>query len=143
MSLRATLIVLVSLLLGTCTSKPSLLEQVRITGELRVVTRNSPTTFYYGAEGPAGFEYDLAKAFADYLGVSLNMYSPSGFSEVLPAVAAGRAHFAAAGLSITQSRKQTFMFGPPYQMVTAQLIYRYGNRRPRRVKDLADKKIVI
>ena len=29
-----------------------------------MVTRNSPSTFYLGADGPAGFEYDLASLFA-------------------------------------------------------------------------------
>jgi len=38
---------------------------------LAELTRNGPTTYYEGADGPAGLEYDLAKMFADQLGVKL------------------------------------------------------------------------
>ena len=134
--MRVLLITILALLLGTCSSTPSLLDQVKDLGELRVVTRNSPGTFYLGADGPAGFEYDLARLFADDLGVNLNMFAPERFSGVLPAVRDGRAHFAAAGLSITRSRKQDFWFGPPYLEIEPQVVYRYGHSRPRDIEDL-------
>ena len=53
-------------------------------------------------------------------------------------VARGDAHFAAAGLTITEPRKQQVRFGPAYQNITQQLIYRFGNPRPKRVTDLID-----
>lgn len=130
------MITILAFLLGTCSGKPSLLEQVGTLGELRVVTRNSPGTFYLGADGPAGFEYDLARLFADRLGVNLNMYAPDQFNDVLPAVLENRAHFAAAGLSITRTRKQEFWFGPPYLEITPEVVYRYGQPRPRDIEDL-------
>ncbi|MEZ5565445.1 MAG: hypothetical protein R3F24_07950 [Gammaproteobacteria bacterium] len=34
--------------------QPSLLDQVRASGELRVVTRNSPITYFIGQAGPKG-----------------------------------------------------------------------------------------
>ena len=43
---------------------PPQLEQVKTLGELRVVTRNSPTTYFIGKNGLAGFEYDLTALFA-------------------------------------------------------------------------------
>ena len=33
-------------------------------GELRVVTLNSPTCYYLGAQGEEGFEFQLASRFA-------------------------------------------------------------------------------
>ncbi|MES0328499.1 MAG: transporter substrate-binding domain-containing protein, partial [Gammaproteobacteria bacterium] len=94
------------------------LEQVIDTGELRVITRNSPTTYYEGSDGPAGLEYDLAKMFADQLGVKLTLIVPNSFSDLLDDIENGRAHLAAAGLSITESRKEVLKFGPSYQQVT-------------------------
>ena len=41
------------------------LTQIEKRGELNIVTRNSATTYYYRDEEPTGFEYDLAKAFAN------------------------------------------------------------------------------
>ena len=47
----------------------SLLAQIKADGQLVVITRNSPTTYYEEADGPAGLEYEMAKMFADELGV--------------------------------------------------------------------------
>jgi membrane-bound lytic murein transglycosylase F len=48
------------------------LDQIKSRGELRVSTLNSPLTFMDSPEGPISvFDYELAKRFADYLGVTL------------------------------------------------------------------------
>lgn len=141
--MRILAIVITALLLGTCTQSPSLLEQVQLSGELRVVTRNSATTYYLGPEGQTGFEYDLVAQFADYLGVNLVMYAPDRFGAVLPAVRHGTAQFAAAGLSITPERKQTLRFAPPYQTVTQELVYRLGEPAPATPADLVGKRIAV
>lgn len=107
-----------------------------------MVTRNSPTTYYIGPQGATGFEYDLAHLFAKSLGVRLKIIVPDNFGGVLKAVADGHAHLAAAGLSITPSRQLHFRFGPPYQMVTQELVYRYGKGRPHDPTDLAGGKLV-
>ena len=52
---------------------PSLLQQIKRSNELIVITRNSPSTYYIGNDGPAGFEYELAEMFADYLDVKLSI----------------------------------------------------------------------
>ena len=48
-----------------------MLEQVIQLGELRVVTRDTPTSYFVGPDGPAGPEYDLVRGFAEELGVTL------------------------------------------------------------------------
>ena len=35
-----------------------------------MVTRNTPAAFYYGADEPRGIEYELARGYAEKLGVS-------------------------------------------------------------------------
>lgn len=133
----------VGFLLATCSQPPSLLQRVRLIGALRVVTRNSPTTFYFGPHGPTGFEYDLAKLFAASLGVRLEIYAPLSLQNVLAAVAAGHADVAAAGLSITPERERTLRFGPPYQYVTEKLVYRTGESRPRSPADLVGAQLTV
>jgi len=102
--MRTLPLILVGLLLTTFSTPPPLLEQIQQTGRLNVVTRNSPSTFYIGPDGPQGFEYQIANRFARYLGVALNMYLPQNFSAVLEEVSSGNAHIAAAGLTITEAR---------------------------------------
>jgi membrane-bound lytic murein transglycosylase F len=49
------------------------LEALLSRGELVLITRNNSACYYEGPHGPVGFEYDLAKAFADDLGVELRV----------------------------------------------------------------------
>lgn len=142
-SLRTILVLSLTFLLSTCGNAPSLLEQVKQRGELRVVTRNAASTFYLGPEGPAGFEYDLAAMFAAELGVNLNMFAADNFEQILPILKSGQADFAAAGLSITGTRKEEFVFGPPYHEIRPQLVYRLGQPRPRGPQDLAGQVIKV
>ncbi|HSP31229.1 MAG TPA: transporter substrate-binding domain-containing protein, partial [Halomonas sp.] len=53
---------------------------------ITIHTRNTPTTYYEGRQGPTGFEYELMHRFADYLGVSLNLDASHHPESVLPAV---------------------------------------------------------
>ena len=135
--MRIVYLITLGILLSACSSEPSsILDQIKENGELIVVTRNSPTTYYMGSNGPAGFEYDLAKAFADHLGVKLKIIVPTSFSEVIPMVQRGEAHIAAAGLTVTDERIQQIRFGPIYQTITQQLVYRLNNKPPQNVNDL-------
>ena len=95
--MRHVLIILLAALLTTCGVRPTLLEEVRALGELRVVTRNSPITYFIGQAGPEGPDYDLVQGFADHLGVRLKLVQADRFGDLLSAVESGRAHLAAAG----------------------------------------------
>jgi peptidoglycan lytic transglycosylase F len=123
-------------LLASCGKPPSVLDQVLQRHELIVITRNSATTYYEGTDGPTGFEYDLAKRFADYLGVELHIVVAPNFKDILSLVALGDAHLAAAGLAITQKRKEKVRFGPVYYQYVPQLVYRNGSKRPKSLDDL-------
>jgi membrane-bound lytic murein transglycosylase MltF len=69
-------------------------------GELRVVTLNSPTSYYLEAQGPEGFEFQLASRFAHELGVKLVMYPVADVRAMQAELAAGRADIAAAQLTL-------------------------------------------
>src|SRR5690606_31129466 len=89
--LRSLPVLFICVLLSTCRFPPSLLDQIMQRGELRVVTRNTPATFYIGADEPRGIEFELAQGFANRLGVQLLMYPAENFRHILPEVAAGKA----------------------------------------------------
>jgi membrane-bound lytic murein transglycosylase F len=141
--LRLLLIITLACLVGTCSSAPPVLDQVLETGELRVVTRDSPTSYTVSPDGPSGPEYDLVQAFADELGVALVMQSVDSVSEILPLLLSGEAHMAAAGLSITDSRREFLNFGHPYKTVNVSLIYKLGTGRPRSIEDILDRSIEV
>jgi membrane-bound lytic murein transglycosylase F len=121
---------------GTCQRLPPILEQIRTLGQLRVVTRNSPTAYYSGASGPEGPEYDLVEKFAAEIGVPFVIYAVPGFDDVRDQIISGRAHLAAAGLTISESWGTSIAFGPAYQQVRQHLVYRQGKRKPRSLEDI-------
>ena len=81
--MRHVLIILLAALLTTCGVRPTLLEEVRALGELRVVTRNSPITYFIGQAGPEGPDYELVRGFADHLGVKLKLVEADRFGDLL------------------------------------------------------------
>jgi membrane-bound lytic murein transglycosylase F len=131
-------LILVAVTLTFAFNRPvSSLERVLQRGELVVATRVSPTTYFSGPDGPAGFEYEMVQAFAEHLGVRLRVVVPSRFDELLSLVERGRVDLGAAGITITEDRRQRMRFGPPYKQVTEQVVYRMGaETRPRSLEDL-------
>jgi membrane-bound lytic murein transglycosylase F len=128
--LKAALAIIATLLLGTCSQAPTVLEQIIRAGELRVVTRNLPSTYYLGAGGPQGPEFDLASRFAADLGVRLFVYSVPNVSDVMRELQSHRAHIAAAGLTRGMRLPAQNGFGPPFQQVKEHLIFRQDDSRP-------------
>lgn len=141
--MRLLFYTLVAALVGTCSSAPSLLDQVVEVGELRVVTRDSPTTYFVGPDGPAGPEFDLVRGFAEQLGVTLVVSTVDNVSEILPQLISGESHMAAAGLSITESRREYLSFGHPYDTVDMHLIYKVGTGKPRSIEEAIGRSIEV
>lgn len=113
------------------------LAEIEDSGKLIVATRNAPTTYYIDRRGePAGPEYDLVTAFADWLGVEVEFVMRPSVSAVLEAVENAEADLAAAGLTITQPRRDRFRFGPAYQPVTQQVVCRRDQVQPEEVAGL-------
>jgi len=141
--LRLTFIAILAALLGTCSAPPSMLEQIVQLGELRVVTRDTPTSYFDGPDGPAGPEYDLVRGFADELGVTLLIVTVENVAEILPYVNEGKVHMAAAGLSMTDSRREYLSFGHPYNAVDMHLIYKLGSGKPRSIEETVGRHIEV
>jgi membrane-bound lytic murein transglycosylase F len=118
-------------------------ERIKADGELTVLTYVSPTTYYESPEGPAGFEHDLALAFADYLDVNLRFVVADKFSDVIPLLTKKEADFAAAGLAVTEARQKRIKFTSPYQEIQQQVIYRLGSHRPTNIDGLAGRQIEV
>lgn len=123
--------------------KPNLLKQIQRNGELIVITRNSPTTYYQGPDGPTGFEYDLVKMFAEHLGVKLKIITPDNLDEIFSLLETHKAHLAAAGLTVTKARMKRVRFGPGYQEITEQLIYNNQKNKPDSIADILDGRLDV
>src|SRR6186713_3237842 len=79
--------------------EPKALEEIQTRGELRVVTINSPTSYYLGTHGAEGLEFGLARAYAQKLGVTLVITPVANMAAMQAELVAGNADIAAAQLS--------------------------------------------
>jgi len=129
---------LLSLLLSSCSIPKPLIERIKEEGQLIVITRNNPATYIQDKDKTRGLEYELVEQFAAELGVAVKYVILNSFDEILPSVVRGEAHFAAAGLTVTKNRELAVRFTPEYQTVTAQLVYKGGNQRPKKITDTTD-----
>ena len=127
--------------------KVSILAKIKKTGILNVVLLNAPSTYMIGTDGPQGFEYDLLKSYADYLGVELNVTAAHTVKEALELSKRSDIYITSASLAKTSSRKNIYNFGPSYFEVQEQVICNRGMLRgnyfPRDVEGLAGLKIMV
>ena len=125
-----------------CTRQDSL-DHILSTDELRVVSRNGPTTFYKDKNGPTGFEYHLAKLLAEELGVALQIEPAFTIESIFTRLQREEADLAAAGLTLTGQRQDNYPHSSAYYSSIPQIIYKAGTFRPRSLADLADMEIVV
>jgi len=107
------------------------LAEIRARGEVRVVTLNLPTCYYLGAQGTEGLEYQLASAYAEHLGVKLNIYPLANERELQAELAAGRADIAAASLSTSPEWTRVADAAEPYTLIPQLVVYQHDGVRPR------------
>ncbi|HBQ2548450.1 lytic transglycosylase F, partial [Klebsiella variicola] len=112
-------------------------------GELRISTINSPMTFATMNDKTFGLDYELAKQFADYLGVTLKITVRQNISQLFDDLDDGQADMLAAGLVYNQERVKNYQAGPTYYSVSQQLVYRVGNIRPRTLASLTAEQLTI
>ncbi|WDE06616.1 membrane-bound lytic murein transglycosylase MltF [Thalassomonas viridans] len=112
------------------------LERIIARGYVNVGTLFGPNSYYLDAHGPAGFEYELAQKYADYLGVELKVVPSYNLEELFPKLDSGDVDFLAAGLAVTPKRLARYNFAPSYDQVSQKLVFKQGNVRPRALKDL-------
>lgn len=129
------------LLLGGC-KQPNTLERIQEEGVLRVVTRNSPATYFQDRNGETGFEYELVKRFADDLGVRLEIETADNIDDLFGRLGQAKGPvLAAAGLVASDARQRQCVSRVPGGH--PQVIYRNGERRPTRPEDLVGQRILV
>lgn len=119
------------------------IRQILSRGELRISTLDSPLTYHLNDGSPAGLDYELAKRFADYLGVRLVVSTRQNINELFNDLDNGDADLLAAGLIYNHERLSRFRAGPSYYSVSQQLVYRLGAPRPASLDKLQGRLAVL
>ncbi|MGD8353114.1 MAG: membrane-bound lytic murein transglycosylase MltF [Pseudomonadota bacterium] len=127
---------------GLFSRRSSTLEGIVEKGKIVLITQNSANTYYIYRDEPHGFEYELAKAFADHLGVELEVVTP-GWLDMFKMLDRGEGDFIAAGVTILPSRLENVDFSDPYMDVQQEVIVHRINRKIRKKEDLAGRTVHV
>ncbi len=122
--------------------KPSL-QRIIDRGYVTVGTIFGLTSYYLEAEGPTGYEYELAKKYADSLGVELRVIPSYSLAELFEKLDSGQVDILAAGLAVTDKRRQRYNFSPSYNQISQKLVFKQGAIRPRELKDLTGELLIM
>lgn len=123
------------------TSPPKIVD-VAGSKTLNVGILFNPTSYYVDADGSAGFEHDLAIAFADYLGVDINLVPSYHINELLPKLASGQVDLLVGGFAATDEIEKQFKTAPPYFYISQKVVYKQGRERPTHLGEV-DAPIVV
>ncbi len=127
----------------TACEQPTSLEKIQKHQTLHVITRNAPAVYFEGRDGPMGFEYELAKLFADELDLKLDVKIASTRSQILSALDNDYTNIAIAGMVASEARADRYQYSSAYMETTPVVVYRYGNTRPRSISDLIGKRVAV
>ncbi len=134
--MKPIIIIILLILLYGCFKAPNNLQRVKNAGQLTVLIRNIPGVYYEGPFGLIGFDYELIKHFADYLGVKLTLINKANVPDMLLALKNQHADMASGRIIITEKRKALYNFSDPYQYLDQMLVYRSGTRAPKKTQQL-------
>jgi membrane-bound lytic murein transglycosylase F len=119
------------------------LQRIIERGYIKVGTIYGLTSYYLEAEDAAGFEYELAKNYADSLGVELKVVPSYSLEELFDKLDSGQVDILAAGLAVTEKRRQKYNFSPSYDDISQKLVFKQGGIRPRDIEDLTGNLLIM
>lgn len=132
----APTLLLILLALTAMKPAPDQLQRALDRNELIVVTRLDPLAYYQDHHGNTGFDYELARRFAAFLGVKLKVITADTINEVYQLLADGKADMAAAALANDADRLTSFYYSNALIPTGKTLIYRTGTPRPTSLADI-------
>jgi membrane-bound lytic murein transglycosylase MltF len=118
--------------------------------QVRALVVQDRTGFFIERGRPRGFEVALLEAWQDRLNAGIGrrerrvnvVYVPVSFADLIPALLEGRGDVAAAGLTVTEARRQQVAFTTPYLSGVDELLVASRSAAPvRTLDDLAGRRV--
>lgn len=120
------------------------LDNILKRGEITVIILNNAHCYYFYKDQPMGFEYELAKTFAEYLGVKLRVQVAEKPEDLIPALKKSKEAFIAANFTISPKRIKEVAFSDSYINVRQHIIVRKNSgTHIQNPKDLAGQSIHV
>lgn len=110
---------------------------------LRLITVNTAATYFLWKGDLAGFEYEMAKRFAEQNGLRLEVIVAPDYDALIPLLLSGRGDFIGAFLTITGERRALGVdFSAPYHYATEMIVARSTECRLKTLQDLVGREVM-
>ncbi len=120
------------------------LAEIKKRGFIRILLRNNASSYFFWKGQLMGFEYEMAKAYADHLGVKLSVIVPPENSQMLAWIKEGKADIAAGFLTPSKEWAKYFISATvPYHKAAHHLVVQKKNDKIKTSDDLAGVTIVV
>jgi len=128
-------------------SKPLLgdFEKIILSGKLRILLTQDFTSvaFLPRKSSPLADQQRTAEEFALSHGLIPELVIVDNFSQLIPALVAGKGDIIINNLTINEARRKKISFSLPVAQVREQVVVRSGNNSIKRVRDLNGKKVMV
>lgn len=105
-------------------AQAQLAAEMRMPDTLRIVTLSGATTFFTYKEEPMGYQYELAKLFAEEQGLPLQIFVAHHMEEAERMIRADEADLCITPRAVTRSGKEEFRFTGPEERSGLVLVQR-------------------
>ena len=119
------------------------LHKILKSGQITVITRNTPHCYYLYRDEHMGFEYELAREFAAYLDVELKIKIVENWKRMVPELRNGNAALIAAGITITPKRQTQVAFSDGYMDIRQHIIRHRNQAKIKNINDLTGKTVHV
>ncbi len=126
-------------------SDESDIEEIKKEGVLTAVTDFNSTNYFIYKGEPMGYQFDMLQAFAQHLGVKLELITENNLDEAFKMLDNGEIDIFANNLTITTTRKEHFLFTLPHSTTKQVLVQKKSvDYSPIRTPlDLGDKIVYV
>ncbi|MDD5225183.1 MAG: transporter substrate-binding domain-containing protein [bacterium] len=119
------------------------LPEIKARGTLRVLTRNNYSCFFLYRGEERGFEYELARKFAEELGLKIEVVIPPKESDLIPWLRAGKGDLVAASVPLEIRSARGVASSRPYDFTRVAVVVRKDNEVLKSVLDLSGRQIWV
>jgi membrane-bound lytic murein transglycosylase F len=126
----------------TTTVRLTDIEAIKKRGKLVVFAENNSTSYFVYKGEPLGYDYEMLYAYANHLGVELEVIVVNDLNTILQELNAGKADLAAANLTVTNERTKIVNFTEPLLQTRQVLVQHKPDGWQKMTEQAVEKKLI-
>ncbi|NOG61163.1 MAG: membrane-bound lytic murein transglycosylase MltF [Proteobacteria bacterium] len=128
--------------LSGCSDKLSQLDRIQSRGSLRVALIATPPLYFPDESLIKGYDYEVIAAYADAIGVELEIIRAETISEIIALLKQGKAHIGITG-SLPVYPDDNILYGEAYNNDKWYVIGHRDNKLPKSIEEITPSTVIV